>query len=309
MSGGRDIDYSAILTQFPRVSFAFAYGSGVFEQQQQTSSSSAAAPPLVDLIFAVEDADTWHRENILNNADHYAWWLRATPLALGVSQLQQNAVFFNPFVAVGNVVVKYGVVQRDELLRDLLTWSSVYVAGRLHKPVRIIRSVAADDTQLQAALQSNLAAALRVALHGAPAGRLADVDLFQRIAALSYTGDVRMRLAENPNKVRNIVLGPGNADRFRRLYEPHIERYVAEQRYGTVRRVDSNSFEVVRPITDAQRATYVADLPSELARVGDDKLARIVARSSREQTIRNAMASGLFRSVRYLAAKMLKRFR
>jgi translocator assembly and maintenance protein 41 len=302
---GRDVDYNAILSHFPQVSFAFAYGSGVFEQRDQQQT-----PPLIDLIFAVDDADTWHRENVLNNANHYAWWLRATPLALGVSQLQQNAVFFNPFVSLGNsVVVKYGVVQRDELLRDLRDWSALYVAGRLHKPVRIIRAAAPDDSLLRAALQSNLAAALRVALHGAPAGRLADVDLFQRIAALSYTGDVRMRLAENPNKVRNIVLGPGNAERFRRLYEPHIARYVAEQRYGTMRRLDATSFELVRPIADAQRAAYVHDLPRELARVGDDQLARIVARSSREQTIRNAMASGLFRSVRYLAAKMLKRFR
>jgi hypothetical protein len=37
-------------------------------------------------------------------------------------------------------------------------------------------------------------------------------------------------------------------------------------------------------------------------------LARIVAQSSREQTLRSALTSGLLRSTRYLGAKVSKRF-
>lgn len=32
--------------------------------------------------------------------------------------------------------MKYGVMSRDALLHDLRTWSYLYVAGRMHKPVR-----------------------------------------------------------------------------------------------------------------------------------------------------------------------------
>lgn len=56
------------------------------------------------------------------------------------------------------------------------------------------------------------------------------VDLYQRIASLSYTGDPRMELrAEDPNKVRNLVVGSaGQLNRFARLYQPALSRLVQE---------------------------------------------------------------------------------
>lgn len=37
-------------------------------------------------------------------------------------------------------------------IQDLMNWSDVYVAGRLHKPVKIIR----HDDEIQSMLQFNL---------------------------------------------------------------------------------------------------------------------------------------------------------
>jgi hypothetical protein len=37
---------------------------------------------------------------------------------------------------VHGAMVKYGVVSTRSVLHDLHSWSSLYVAGRLHKPVR-----------------------------------------------------------------------------------------------------------------------------------------------------------------------------
>ena len=56
--------------------------------------------------------------------------------------------------------VKYGVIDTARLVRDLLTWETLYVAGRMHKPVA---TLAADDrvaTAADANLRSALAAAL-----------------------------------------------------------------------------------------------------------------------------------------------------
>ncbi len=57
-----------LLRHFPAVIHAFAYGSGVMHQPglydaQMPSIRPAVstAAPMVDLIFAVEDARAWHR--------------------------------------------------------------------------------------------------------------------------------------------------------------------------------------------------------------------------------------------------------
>ena len=56
--------------------------------------------------------------------------------------------------------VKYGVVGLSTLLRDLSSWDSLLLAGRLHKPVlHVVRDSAvikAVDANLQAALSTSL---------------------------------------------------------------------------------------------------------------------------------------------------------
>ncbi|KAG6377199.1 mitochondrial matrix Mmp37 [Boletus reticuloceps] len=53
----------------------------------------------------------------------------------------------------------------DTLCADLLNWRTLYLAGRMHKPIRIIQ----DDVCVRLAQQVNLALALRTALLTLPA--------------------------------------------------------------------------------------------------------------------------------------------
>ena len=108
--------------------------------------------------------------------------------------------------------IKYGVTTVDNLCSDLLNWKTLYLSGRMHKPIRIIK----DDARVRLTQQVNLTSAVRTALLTLPA-EFSERELFERIAGFSYGGDVRMLLpAENRGKVGNIVRKQG--EQFKELY-------------------------------------------------------------------------------------------
>lgn len=173
---------------------------------------------MIDFIFGVSYTQHWHSLNLQQHRDHYS--------AIGslgssfVSRIQDKwgaGVYFNPYVTVNGTLIKYGVVNLDTLYRDLSEWDTLYLAGRLQKPVKILR----DDPKIRLANQINLVSAVRTALLLLP-GTFTEQHLYNTIAGISYLGDPRMSLgAENLNKVANIV--KHQLPNFRRLYAPLIE--------------------------------------------------------------------------------------
>lgn len=215
--------------------YCFAYGSGVFPQDSGSRSISSAdfravhprppdalvrsqrgSPKMIDFIFGVSHTQHWHSMNMKQHRAHYS-----AVAALGsgfVSRVQRwgAGVYFNPYVEVDGMLIKYGVTSIDNLVHDLSTWDNLYLAGRLHKPVKILR----DHPRVRLANQHNLIAALRTALLLLPP-RFSETDLYSAIAGLSYLGDPRMALpTEDKSKVANIV--SHNVVHFRRLYAPLI---------------------------------------------------------------------------------------
>ncbi|MCJ1295654.1 Mitochondrial translocator assembly and maintenance protein 41 [Xylographa carneopallida] len=224
-----------ILWQFRApIRYAFAYGSGVFPQTASppTLSSSKLHPKpsaaisnvqggqgkMIDFIFGVSYTQHWHSLNLQQHPDHYSAVRYAGSYA--VSRIQDTwgaGVYFNPFVTVNGTLIKYGVVNLDTLCRDLSEWDTLYLAGRLHKPVKILR----DDPRVRLANQVNLLSAVRTALLLLPS-TFTEQELYSTIAGISYLGDVRMSFpTENQNKVANIVTN--QLANFRRLYAPLIE--------------------------------------------------------------------------------------
>ena len=125
--------------------------------------------------------------------------------------------YYNPDILVDGVRIKYGVVNLADLLGDLNEWNSMYLAGRMHKPILVLR----DDARVRLASTVNLSNALRIALLLLPE-RFSGEDLFLTIAGLSYRGDFRMSLGgENPHKVFNIVYA--QMDAFQTKYRCVIE--------------------------------------------------------------------------------------
>lgn len=216
--------YRKILSKFPQsVSFSFAYGSGV--KRQLTKPNQNGKANMIDLVYCVENSSKWHEENLLQNPSHYSFLKY-----LGhnfISKFQENSgakVYFNTLVPVDDVIIKYGVISRKDLVTDLLEWSDLYLAGRLHKPVEILKNP--TNAELQTSLQLNLQSAVHTSLLILPE-TFTEYEFYYVISNLSYGGDFRMTFGENKNKVANIVkpqlLG------FRNLYRPlikHLHDYV-----------------------------------------------------------------------------------
>lgn len=217
------------------IRYAFAYGSGVFPQTGSGSSPSPGrplhpAPPvaitkvqdgnpkMIDFIFGVSYTQHWHSINLHEHRDHYS-----TVGSLGsyaVSKIQDSfgaGCYFNPYVVVNGTLIKYGVVNLDTLCRDLSEWDTLYLAGRLQKPVKILR----DNPSVRLANQVNLISAVRTALLLLPPD-FTEKDLYSTIAGISYIGDPRMTIGgDDPRKVHNIV--HGQLANFRRLYAPLVD--------------------------------------------------------------------------------------
>ncbi|CAJ1412611.1 unnamed protein product [Effrenium voratum] len=119
------------------------------------------------------------------------------------------------------VTAKYGVITFADLLQDLENWRSLYIAGRMQKPHLLTwhRDAADAQQRLDVAVVKNRRSALAAALLSASEESLSVASLLSSVVGLSYGGDIRVGLAENPNKVRNIVNAqlPGRAYFFERL--------------------------------------------------------------------------------------------
>lgn len=215
------------------IRYAFAYGSGVFPQSPNGKGGNGKlhpSPPaaiskvqdgnqkMIDFIFGVSYTQHWHSLNLQQHRDHYS--AVGSLGSYAVSKIQDSfgaGVYFNPFVTVNGTLVKYGVVNLDTLCKDLSEWNTLYLAGRLQKPVKILR----DNPAVRLANQVNLIAAVRTALLLLPSN-FTEKELYSTIAGISYMGDPRMSIGgDDPRKVNNIV--DNQLQNFRRLYAPLID--------------------------------------------------------------------------------------
>ncbi|WFC99225.1 Mitochondrial translocator assembly and maintenance protein 41 [Malassezia yamatoensis] len=189
----------------PPILHAFAYGSGVFSQTTMSRKQANGTPPMVDMVLSVSSPGHWHARNMLYNPSHYPWWIRLAPMwMLRKIQKMGAKVWYIPYVQVNEKIVKYGVVSIDDLCQDLLQWDTLYLSGRLQKPVATLFD--STDGRVAIAEQANLSSALRTSFLLLPE-EFSEEQLYSRMASLSYLGDFRMRVpgGENQNKIRNIV--------------------------------------------------------------------------------------------------------
>ncbi|NWX66653.1 TAM41 protein, partial [Promerops cafer] len=211
------VKFRRVLAHFPQeLSLAFAYGSGVF--RQAGASAEHGETNMLDFVFAVDDAVTWHMTNLLKNKSHYSFLKFFGPKKISTIQRYGAGIYYNTLVPCNGRMIKYGVISTDALIEDLFHWKTLYVAGRLQKPVKIL--ALNENSRLQAALVSNLKSAVTAAFLMLPES-FSEEDLFMQIAGLSYSGDFRMIIGEDKSKVQNIV--KPNIAHFQKLYSTILQ--------------------------------------------------------------------------------------
>ena len=302
---------------FPSVELGIAYGSAVFPQKDYNYQTR----PMVDLMFVVDDATQFHRENLRRNAAHYSGLSRL----FGAPYLELLArhiapIHYNPEIVVDDVRLKYGVVGRRQFVRDLETWESLILAGRLQKPVRFV--LPSSDEKLRAALRNNVLQAACLSLLFCYDGAIAESEFLDTLCSLSYIGDVRFAFgAENRNKVRSIV--QGNLAEFQRLYAPlfldsplrHIASYDGAQiRLDCSERAQDLLIEMLpyRLATDftGKDKDYVASFKqiafTDVQKAMHQTLERKNKFHSKRMVLYNLLATSPAKNVRYVLAKLRK---
>lgn len=315
-----------IIREFPRnMKFCFAYGSGAFKQANNDSNN------MLDLIFVVRNANKWHAENLANNSKHYAQLLRLLGPKV-ITNMQEGLgakIFYNTLVKTSQgQLIKYGVISEVSLVEDLLDWNDLYLAGRLHKPVKVI--VEPDEnSQLRTALVQNLHSAVHAALLLLPE-HFTEIDFFKKITSLSYHGDFRMIFGENKDKISNIVLP--QLHHFKQLYEPILKHF---DDYINIPKSDMTvtCHQDISPATKIHHLNHLPRIPQvklvrawsqgprskdtedclhaiahdpECYEILEQCLKEIVWRSSVTQSLKGIVTAGFVKSVKYSGAKIIK---
>jgi translocator assembly and maintenance protein 41 len=71
-----------------------------------------------------------------------------------LSKIQDSlgaSLYFNPYITLGDYQIKYGVISMEKLLSDLNEWDNLYVAGRMQKPIHVLRT----DPRVKLGLEKN----------------------------------------------------------------------------------------------------------------------------------------------------------
>jgi mitochondrial translocator assembly and maintenance protein 41 len=330
--------YYKILSKFPpHLSFCFAYGSGVKKQigydEILTSSSANGAkkkPSMIDIIFSVENPHQFHAQNIEMNPDHYSS-LRflGSKFVAKYQETFASKVYFNTLIPLDNgLMIKYGVISNKSLIIDLLDWDNLYIAGRLQKPVEIIRTP--TNSKILSALEYNLENAVRAALLLLPE-KFTKFEFYCTITSLSYDGDFRMIFGENKNKVQNIV--SPQLENFENLYSPTFKIFDKLFEYPTGDVIECKQdksaasilhhlnllpkWPVRRIVKEWNRGKYRMDTEDVLRAVAcsnryrdtvKQSLQSIVWQSSIKQSIKNIPTAGISKSLSYSWSKALKTF-
>lgn len=287
----------------PKVKGAYGYGSGVFKQSGYTSKDK----PQIDMIFVVEDLKKWHLENIKLNPKDYSFTSKLYFKSASVLKLKGNTgiVYLSNIEENGNIY-KYGTIEEKDLEKYLTTWESFYLPGRFQKTILPI----IESDIITKANEKNRESVLFTALLTLPKEKNKLIDVYTQICGLSYLGDTRMKFAENPRKVLNIV--EGSYDKFKEIYGTGNSYFKTNKKEEIT--IDYEKLmKDIKKLPKSLLEYLKEDIKSQDINVIREKIlmyfTEINKKESSKQTLKGLYSNGPIRSINYASKKVMKKLK
>lgn len=201
-----------LISRFPLSRAILAYGSSLY-----------TPGAMLDLMIITDDPTHWHTINHHLNPRDYSLVSRSAPSLTPRIQSLGAGFWFNTGIKINDSLIKYGVVDSRYLLDDLLTWRYFYGAGRLQKTFDLLYPTILDK-ELHTAISLNRRNALKLVMQMLSQGSIVEIKervLMETLLGLSYLGDIRRGIAEDPGKVKKIL--EGTQEELLCIYRPIYE--------------------------------------------------------------------------------------
>jgi len=273
----------------PDTEAIIGYGSGINLQHGQENRK-----PQIDLIVVVDDLKKWHILNAKKNPQDYSFsgklffkyapkkWLRSG-----------GKITYMTYIPFNGRKYKIGTIEKEDFIRDLKGWETFYMAGRMQKPILIVRA----PNEILDVIEYNRKAGLVSTKLLLGQGEYDEEYFYTILAGLSYIGDTRMGIAENPDKVFNIV--KGSFDFYHKVYGQQLE-------------FNNGKVVVEFESTSILPGELKAYLTKSGKNTGDGIRQFLVDKNksqSMAQTVKGLFTTGPIKSIKYVSEKIKRRKR
>ena len=287
------------ISTLPEVVDIIGYGSGVKNQEGYTDDIKRQ----IDLILTVNDIYEFHKLNFKKYPNIYS--------NIGIKLIKHVNSIGTDINYVSNIdyknnTYKIGVINKNDLSKDLITWDNMYMAGRCQKPISTLKI----RDKVKNEIIYNRLNALKIALLLNHNKTITEQELYETICSLSYIGDIRMTMhCENPDKIKNIV--NGSKIEFREIYN-EVNDNLFDIKNNII---STNTDKILNSILDIQDSLLkYLHKHMDLNNINIDELNNNIInylkitnfKSSIAQTIKSIIINGTEKSLNYLKEKRKK---
>lgn len=290
----------------PKTISVKAYGSSVAYQSGYKENEKKQ----VDLIVIVDNIKKFYEENLKINKYMYKLTPRIYFKLATVKKLKKHAsICYTTHIDYGDDTYKMGVIEKEDVIDDLLNWRTFYIAGRFQKEM----FTAISDSEIEQANEINRKNALTVALLLLDKDVPTVNDLYEKLCSLSYMGDNRKTFkAEDPNKIKKLV--EGSKDYFDKEYKNKTDLF-KEMPNGTIKIDYSKVYIAMKKLPKSlyDEIQFSIDVKmseeetlNSIRKTINSYLTRIIKQSSHGQTRKGILTTGPQNSISYALEKLKK---
>lgn len=291
------------VSTLPDVVACKAYGSSIGYQ----SGYSKDEKKQVDLIVVVEDIKKFYKDNLKKNSYMYKLTSKLYFNLASRKALRSAAgICYTTHIDYEGDTYKMGVIEKKDVLDDLLNWRTYYIAGRFQKEMYTVIS----DKEIEKAILVNRNNAVTIASIVLEKENPDIVDFYESLCSLSYLGDSRESLkAEDPHKVRK--LAEGSKKYFDEVYLKDSKVIKVENKVVKIdyKKVKDNIKLLPDDLKNRLLPFLKGDLENNLEPLRKEiksYLTEVVSSSSKGQTLKGIMTTGIINSINYAFEKLKK---